>query len=207
LNDVASFCANIDGPALCNALGQTLLRCCCPGVPDTYQGSELWNQSLVDPDNRRPVDYELRRRQLEQLKRAREKDPRRLLSELLESYADGRVKQFVLHVALELRAREPELFRQGDYVPLDGGEHVVAFMRRLGQDTLVCVVPRLTRKLGAGPGRVPLGPLWGERRLAGLAPGKYRDAFTGQTTTLGESAALAELLAEFPLALLTRERA
>jgi (1->4)-alpha-D-glucan 1-alpha-D-glucosylmutase len=203
LEDVALFCRELDPTAVVNALGQALLRTCCPGVPDTYQGGELWNQSLVDPDNRRPVDYELRRKYLNELTGYRD-NPKTLATRLLESFADGRIKQYVLRQALQLRKQKPELFARGDYLALDGGEHVVAFMRAFETDTLVCVVPRLSRKL-CGRALFPVGRSWGTSLLRGLKAGAYRNLLTGDMLSLDEAAPLSRLLADFPLALLVEE--
>ncbi len=205
LEDVASFCAEIEGPALSNALGQVLLRTCSPGVPDCYQGSELWQQSLVDPDNRRPVDYELRTRSLQDLRARRAQDAHKLMAELLDTYADGRVKQYVLHAALQLRKELPEVFARGDYLPIPGGEHVVAFARRFEESAVVCIVPRLTRKLTSGRRRLALGDAWGDLTLGNLSPGNYRNVFTNEVRAWDESPLLRELLADFPIALLVKE--
>jgi (1->4)-alpha-D-glucan 1-alpha-D-glucosylmutase len=204
LQDFAGFCADIDSAGAVNALAQALLRLSAPGVPDTYQGGELWNQSLVDPDNRRPVDYELRRRYLAELG-AKRAQPQALVSELLETYPDGRIKLFVTQSALALRRQQPELFAQGDYTALDGGEHVVAFTRSFEAERLVCVVPRLSRKLTGGRHKFPIGDVWGERALSGLTPGRYRNCFTGAQLELADSAPISRILAEFPVALLIQE--
>jgi isoamylase len=203
LSDVARFCAELDVPAAVNGLGQVLLRACCPGVPDTYQGGELWNQRLVDPDNRQAVDYEQRRKYLNELTSYRD-DPKTLASNLLKRFADGRVKQYVLYRALQLRKRRPELFARGDYVALDGGEHVVAFMRTFEADRLLCVTPRLSRKL-CGRAQFPVGSVWGARVLSGVTPGRYRELFSGAQLELDATPKLADLLRDFPLALLIAE--
>jgi (1->4)-alpha-D-glucan 1-alpha-D-glucosylmutase len=204
IRDVARFCSGLDQAAATNALAQTLLRLCVPGIPDTYQGAELWNQSLVDPDNRRPVDFELRRRYLAEI-RSKLGQPAALASELLETYPDGRVKLYVTHLALELRRREPELFAQGDYVPLDGGEQTVAFMRTYEDKRVACVVPRLSRRLLGNKTGFPTGAVWGDRDLLGLDPGRYRNLFTGEVLEVSQALRLARALAVFPLALLVRE--
>ncbi|HKY36617.1 MAG TPA: glycogen debranching protein GlgX [Polyangiaceae bacterium] len=205
VESVARFCASIEATAMLNALGQTLLRLCCPGVPDTYQGSELWHQTLVDPDNRQPVDFERRRHHVNELVSQRE-NRRGLVSRLLETAADGRIKQYVVHVALELRRARPELFVQGDYLPLDGGEHVVAFMRVFERERLLCVVPRLTHEL-KGATKFPIGPMWGVRTLLGGVPGNYRNLLTGEISSLEGAPQLARLLADFPLGLWLEEPA
>jgi glycogen operon protein len=203
LEDVEAFCAEIDAPAAVNALGQVALRLCSPGVPDTYQGGELWNQSLVDPDNRRAVDYGLRRRYLTELQRAAE--PRALCAELLETFADGRVKQYVTAKLLKLRKAQPDLFARGDYTPLEDGEHVLAFARAFEQQRLLCVVPRLSRRLTAGRAKFPIGEVWGRRTLNGIKPGQYRNVLTEVRAQLSSSASLSLLLADFPVAIWLEE--
>jgi (1->4)-alpha-D-glucan 1-alpha-D-glucosylmutase len=206
LADFSQFCGRLDRAGAVNALSQTLLRLCVPGVPDTYQGGELWNQSLVDPDNRRPVDYELRRRYLSEL-RARMDAPLPLVRELLESYPDGRLKLYVMHVALQLRKREPELFAQGDYAPLTTDEHAVGFVRSFADQRLICLAPRLSLRLQRGQAGFPLGQAWGQRVVQDVEPGRYHNLLTGERFECGSELALAEVFAHLPLGLLWREPA
>jgi (1->4)-alpha-D-glucan 1-alpha-D-glucosylmutase len=206
-----------------NSLAQTLLKITAPGVPDFYQGSELWDLSLVDPDNRRPVDFARRQSALDGLAAriaAEPSDSSALATELLASWPDGVVKLYVIHRALTLRRARGRLFGIGTYLPLAAvgarAEHVVAFARRDGREAAIVAVPRLSARLTGLDGGWPLGEeTWGETWLslgdAGLA-GTYRDRFTGRrlrteprdgvpAITLG---ALLEIL---PVALLEREDA
>jgi isoamylase len=203
-DEVAKLCARIDVAAAINSLGQVLLRGSVPGVPDTYQGCELWNQTLVDPDNRRPVDFALRRRLLSELSGPADSQ-RALFRHLLQNYADGRIKQYVLWRSLLLRKSMPELFARGDYTALEGGEHVVAFSRSLEQSSVICAVPRLSFTLTMGRPEFPIGAAWGERELVGARPGSYRDVLTGETLTLDEATPLSRVFAVAPLALLVGE--
>ena len=171
-----------------NSLAQVVLKAASPGVPDFYQGSELWDFSLVDPDNRRPVDY---RRREEMLR------DRRDSSDLLRGWADGGIKMFVTRKMLELRARHRELFLEGDYQPLDGGAHAVAFARGRGSESVVVVVPRLVTSL-VPAGKFPLGSVWGDASLP--IQGAYRDIFTGDDP----GSALASIFGRFPVAVLER---
>jgi (1->4)-alpha-D-glucan 1-alpha-D-glucosylmutase len=175
-------------------------------VPDTYQGSELWQQSLVDPDNRRPVDYALRRRYLSEV-RAKQGQPQGLAGELLETYADGRIKLYVLHRALQLRKQKPDLFLQGTYTALDSDEHALAFTRCLGAECVVCVVPRLSWPLTKNGATFPLATAWGQRALRGLEAGRYRNVFTGEVWVASDELKLAQAFARLPVALLLRENA
>jgi glycogen operon protein len=203
--DVRAFCEALAPAAATNGLAQALLRYCSPGVADTYQGTELWNQSLVDPDNRRPVDYGRRRAMLAEIAR-RKGEPRQLVADLLGRYEDGAVKLYVTHVALAARRDRRDLFLRGDYEPLPGDDHVVAFARSYGAERLVCCVPRLPLGLTKGAPAFPLGEAaWGDRALALPRAGRYRNALTGAALEARGELALAEVFADFPVALLFLE--
>lgn len=185
-----------------NSLAQLCLKLASPGVPDTYQGSELWNFSLVDPDNRRPVDYALRRRHLEEL-RAWPGGQAERARELLAHHADGRIKLLVTHAGLAHRREHRALYLEGSYERIEGGRHVVAFGRRLGEDRLVCVVPRLTYTLMQGRPGWPIGQVWGEQSIDVGEPGRFVDLLTGETRS-GAQLRLTEVFADLPVALLWR---
>jgi len=133
VQDMAAFAARLARPGAINSLAQTLLRLTCPGVPDLYQGCEFWDFSLVDPDNRRPVDFAARQAALDRATgRASGENPASV-ADLLASWEDGRIKQALIHQALSLRARAPGLFGGGRYIKLrcEGAlcEHILAFGR------------------------------------------------------------------------------
>ena len=183
-----------------NSLAQTLLKLAAPGVPDIYQGTELWDFSLVDPDNRRPVDYAVRARLL-----AEHEEHRPPAAELLANLADGRAKLHVIRQGLAVRKTHAALFHGGRYTPIyaDSGyeENVIAFSLEFGGRAVVAIAPRLfARKLGDGA--APVGAFWAEARVA-LPGGAYVDVMT-QRGHNGGSARMADLLAEFPVALLVR---
>jgi (1->4)-alpha-D-glucan 1-alpha-D-glucosylmutase len=216
LDDFRAFQRRVSHHGLLNSLAQTLLKLTAPGVPDTYQGTELWDFSLVDPDNRRPVDYPRRRRLLEALRSAAAGgDLRELARDLLASKEDGRVKLYVTWRALQCRRDHPGLFSAGEYIPLavDGAQaaHLFAFARRAGDVRALVAVPRLPTRLAPDPGRPPTGPaIWQETRLllpeADPAP-RWRHVFTGASLTPVEqdghpSLAAADLFADLPVALL-----
>jgi (1->4)-alpha-D-glucan 1-alpha-D-glucosylmutase len=181
-----------------NSLAQVVLRIASPGVPDTYQGSELWDLSLVDPDNRRPVDYDERRSALRSIEGARAKD-------LLACYRDGRVKLHVLRAGLRLRREMPETFIEGDYVAIDGGDDVVAFARHHDEGSVVCAVTRRPYRVTRGRAPFAIDDVWGARTLA-VPHGEWRDALTGTTHSVsGDGLAMARLFAELPVALLVRK--
>jgi len=203
-----------------NSLAQTLLKAVSPGVPDFYQGSELWDLSLVDPDNRRPVDFAHRRQMLDTLCgriEAAGSDLTGVCRELLERWADGRVKLYVTHRALTLRRGRARLFAVGAYQALAAAgqhaQHVVALARREGGDVVVAVVPRLTARLAGLTGTIPLGePAWENTWvvLGDDLAGVYRDRFTGltlETERRDGATALAcpAVFGHFPVALLERQ--
>ena len=172
-----------------NSLAQLVLKIASPGVPDFYQGTELWDFSLVDPDNRRPVDYAKRRAMLDSVRNADRKT-------MLRRWLDGRVKMFTTVMALDVRNRHAETFRRGAYRAIDGGANICAFLRG---DDVVVAVPRLIAKMS--PRNVPLGDVWGDARLN--ISGAWRNAFTDETVE-GDSLPLAQVFATFPVAMLER---
>jgi (1->4)-alpha-D-glucan 1-alpha-D-glucosylmutase len=214
LDDLAGVARRVAFFGRINSLAQTLLKLTSPGVPDTYQGTELWDLSLVDPDNRRPVDYELRRRALSALdERATDDAGRaRLAAELLAQAEDGRIKLYLVATALRHRRAHRELYRRGDYLPLEAtgkrSAHLCAYARARGDEALIVVAPRLVVGLTEGAERMPLGAeVWDDTALAlpaPLAEGRYRDLLTGQVHTVGDTTPLGELLAVLPIALLER---
>jgi (1->4)-alpha-D-glucan 1-alpha-D-glucosylmutase len=181
-----------------NAISQVVLKATAPGVPDFYQGTELWDFSLVDPDNRRSVDYERRSAMLRNIKEAHGRGSLDVES-LLRGWASGRAKMFVTWRLLELRARHADVFRSGAYEPLDGGAHVCAFKR--GERILVAV-PRLVTSL-TKPGTFPLGDVWDAASLSGSAGGRWKNAFSGDVLE-GERLPLARVFERFPVAVLER---
>ena len=172
-----------------NSLAQTLLKVASPGVPDFYQGTELWDLSLVDPDNRRPVDYERRAAALAAVRAVLDApmDARRdAVQRLLDRWTDGTIKMLIAAAALQLRRSMPEVFLEGDYLPLDvectvPGQ-VVAFARALADGrAAIAVAPHLAARLTDAEG-LPLGDRWKTSRVLlppALAAVTYRDAFTG----------------------------
>jgi (1->4)-alpha-D-glucan 1-alpha-D-glucosylmutase len=194
------------------SLSQALLKVACPGVPDLYQGTEIWDFSLVDPDNRRPVDFARRRALLEGLDLAEREDRSALLESLREGWKDGRIKLYLLSRALRFRRSHPCLFRDGSYVALRArgrrNEHVLAFARRLDGDSVITIAPRWTTRLarvGSAFGRLDLD---GARLpLPAGMPRRWHNVFTGSEVTASDAADGAELdvhdvLSEFPVALL-----
>jgi (1->4)-alpha-D-glucan 1-alpha-D-glucosylmutase len=235
LADFARFQQTIARAGAINSLGQALLKLTVPGVPDTYQGNELWDLSLVDPDNRRPVDYRLRQRSLAGLARTGDDDASasRLVRRLVSGWTDGRIKQYLTWRALGVRRQHPDLFKRGSYRPLDAAgplaDHLCAFLRQHDGQQIVVAVPRLiARLLADAPDESAHGPLqFGEgvwdatQVLLPEAPGqRYRCVFTGETVesvrlcsdgsedapdTAQSALPLGTLFAHCPVILLVRE--
>jgi (1->4)-alpha-D-glucan 1-alpha-D-glucosylmutase len=197
LKDVANTVARLAHLGLLVGLSQALVKVASPGVPDYYQGTELWDFSLVDPDNRRPVDYELRRKLL-----------RDAGTDLLTNLSDGRAKMQVIRKGLEVRRKFPALFHSGRYTPLyaDAGreENIISFSLSEGADSVIAVAPRLFSRLMDADELAPLGAkAWADARLP--LQGQYVDVLTGaRHEARNGQVALARLLAVFPVALLVR---
>lgn len=221
LDDFLPLQAVVARYGMVNGLAQVLLRVAAPGVADCYQGTELWDLNLVDPDNRRPVDYDLRSRLAADLDReVRRADGGRLdlVHRLMAAWPDGRIKFYVLQEALRHRRAHAALYLDGDYVPLTGEgrahAHLCAFARLHHDEAVVAIVPRLMATLTAEREQELADrhlwtdtwvtvPSWRERS-------RYRHLFTGEqfeTVTQGERQALpvGPLLSPCPAALLMRE--
>ncbi|HWR35954.1 MAG TPA: malto-oligosyltrehalose synthase [Clostridia bacterium] len=195
-----------------NSLSQVLIKLTAPGVPDIYQGQELWDFSLVDPDNRRPVDFDLRRQYLDELsQRAASGDLIAICDELIRSWQDGRIKLWVTNRTLQFRREHGQLFQQGDYVPLHGAvqnrNHVVSFARVHERDMVIAATPRFAYTLLHGEQRVPLGDVWGDAELE-LPPNannaQFTNLFTGELLRASREHTLLcrDIFRHFPVALL-----
>jgi (1->4)-alpha-D-glucan 1-alpha-D-glucosylmutase len=218
LKDFIPFARRIARIGIVHSLSQTLLKLASPGVPDIYQGCELWDSSLVDPDNRRPVDYELRRRLLGRIEeRLRSGASRRdLAAELLAAPEDGAIKLYLACTLLRHRRNDPELYAQGSYRPLDAEgpskANVVAFGRHREGRYAVAIVSRLVASLmGAEAEEAPIGPeTWGETCLLVPdlpVPRRWRDLLTDNIVEVREMEgrpvlSLAEVFQTLPVALL-----
>jgi (1->4)-alpha-D-glucan 1-alpha-D-glucosylmutase len=214
LRELAEFHATVAAFGRVNGLAQTLVKIAAPGVPDFYQGTELWDLSLVDPDNRRPVDFALRERVLGLLdaEASAASDPGALARALFERGDDGRVKLFVTRRALACRRANGALFAEGEYRPLDVrgalAEHVLAFARVRRAQAAVAVVPRLLARLGRA--EPPLGAaFWGEETavaLSDLGATAFVDALTGARVAAVDGAiGVGQILANLPVALLVAD--
>ena len=209
--DFVAFASRIARHGVYNSLAQLAIKIGAPGVPDFYQGTELWDFSLVDPDNRRPVDYTRRRELLDALPAPDSPEPS-LVSELLAHPEDDRLKLFASATMLRARRAAHDVFRCGSYEPLavegSAREHVFAFARVLGQRQAIVAVPRLVATLRPD-GDAPIGDTWRDTRIAvpDTAPRCYRQAFTGACANVIEDGGrrwirAADAFAHFPIAFL-----
>jgi (1->4)-alpha-D-glucan 1-alpha-D-glucosylmutase len=211
LRSFAEFHASVARAGMYNSLAQTLLKIAAPGAPDFYQGAELWDFNLVDPDNRRPVDFAKRRASLASLTTEREGDLTELVSWLIANPQDGRIKLYLTSRALQFRRDRQALFAEGDYLPLTARgqkeSHVIAFARAAADQTAVVVTGRFFTRLG-DLSQPPMGSkVWGESVLKmdhASAAGTYRDAFTGRLIYAEAELPLAQDFAHLPVALLER---
>jgi (1->4)-alpha-D-glucan 1-alpha-D-glucosylmutase len=199
-----------------NSLAQVLLKLTSPGVPDIYQGTELWDFSLVDPDNRRPVDFERRHALLTEIQEQEQADRLALAQALLEDAPSGRIKLYLTYRILDYRRRQEALFRQGRYLPLpaegDLAEHVCAFARQDETEAVLTIAPRFPVILAHGQKLPPMGDLWEDTRLplpAGWAGHGLENLLTGEfiEPTVEEGKPflpLAAALAVWPVAFFAR---
>jgi (1->4)-alpha-D-glucan 1-alpha-D-glucosylmutase len=212
VNDFMKSQSSVARAGMFNSLSQTLLKITAPGIPDFYQGTEIWDFSLVDPDNRRPVDYAHRQSLLDSLE---SNDLTELVEDLIKNPEDGRIKLFITARALNLRRTERELFDRGEYIPLqasgDRERHAIAFARSSGDKAVIVAASRFFTKLGDNSRPPTGGEVWGDTMI--LLPeqlgGCYRDRFTGRSMCAQKSEnvlsiSLAEVLSHLPVALLER---
>lgn len=218
LKDFVNFQKVIANYGMYNSLSQVLLKITCPGVPDFYQGTEIWNLSLVDPDNRRPVDYALRNRMLEDLKKREfEISQREFSRELIANRTDGMIKLYLIYKTINYRRKNRELFERGEYLPLEvmgeRADNVCAFARRIGTQRVIVSVPRYFTKLIPQAEDLPLGKqVWGDSYIVVpiSEPGaRYLNIFTGETLTartFKEATALqlSDVFFSFPVSVLER---
>ena len=211
-DDFLPVARRVAAAGIYNSLAQVAIKILAPGVPDFYQGTELWDFSLVDPDNRRPVDYGRRRDLLAALDDERARSgAAALAAALMTEPRHDRLKLYSSSTLLRFRRSEPQLFAEASYVPLTARgarqEHVFAFARELAGRRVLVVVPRLVATLTAGPDVPPLGEaIWSDTELmlpTGWGPA-YRDILTDTAVTAhaGHAVHLAAVFGRFPLAVL-----
>jgi (1->4)-alpha-D-glucan 1-alpha-D-glucosylmutase len=217
LFDFEPFARRIADLGIWNSLSQTLIKLTSPGIPDVYQGSELFDFRLVDPDNRGPVDFTLRAEMLEQMEQQLTGPPGNmsvLAADLISGRTDGRVKLYLIRQLLHFRRAHPDLFTIGEYLPLEivgeRKEHVVAYLRRLGPTAVVVAVPRLVGGLVGMTGLPPFGrEVWSDTAMelpAEFAGSGFINLLTGESINCEgperNRCSLAGVFSTFPVAAL-----
>ena len=211
LEDFIRFQGEISYYGIYNSLSQTLLKITSPGLPDFYQGTELWDLNFVDPDNRRPVDFNKRRKLLDEIEQYLVSgDFKNYIRDIMSSFHDGRIKLFLVRMSLEFRNRNKMLYNQGDYVPLECEgtykRNIIAFSRSEGGSVAITVVPRFVSDL-MEMGEKPIGEIWDDTSLniPEIFSGIYKDVFTLKRINMNDSSRVGDILSEFPVALLEKE--
>jgi len=189
LGEVETFVADIMRAGVCNSLAQLVLKIAAPGLPDFFQGRELWDFSLVDPDNRRPIDFAPRPAWLAQVTAAAEAGGAGAVEQWFDHPADGFIKLWITAAGLRLRQRRAALFRQGGYLPLScegpAAQHVFAFARHWKDEVALVAVGRHLARMGASP----VGEVWQDTVVllpSSLPSVHVRDVFTGRQPVTAE---------------------
>ena len=211
LKDIIPFCRRVSHYGMLNSLSQTLIKITSPGVPDFYQGTELWDLNLVDPDNRRPVDFEKRRAMLAGIREEEDSNIDRLIRDLLSTREDGRIKLFLIYRALKARRTHREIFQEGAYLPLESAgrfrSHVIAFAWRYQRQWALVIAPRFLTRL-VQEGDFPLGrKVWQDTEVTmpDGAPAQWRNVITSEVLSAGHALPVGDALLNFPVALLMGE--
>ncbi|MEL6813740.1 MAG: malto-oligosyltrehalose synthase [Cyanobacteria bacterium J06598_3] len=212
LDKLQTFQKRVADYGIYNSLSQLLIKLTAPGIPDFYQGTELWDLSLVDPDNRRAVDYTKRLKALQDIQSRWQKQPAALIKTLLKNRTDGRVKLFLTLRGLAARNYFRNVFRGGAYLPLkvtgEKADHIIAFARHKGEHTVITVVPRFLTGL-VQPDELPLGKkVWGDTaiQLPSGSKATWVNWITEQPIEeLTDAPAVSDLFSQFPVALLVSE--
>ncbi|MBI5642210.1 MAG: malto-oligosyltrehalose synthase [Deltaproteobacteria bacterium] len=207
LQDFLPFQRKIAWYGIFNSLSQLVIKLTSPGLPDFYQGTELWDLNLVDPDNRRPVDFIKRKKILREIKEKENRGLKSLAAGLLKEAEDGKVKLFTIYMALKARRDRAELFDYGSYIPLETKgafqKNIFSFARERNGARMVTAAPRFLSML-AKEDVLPVGDVWGDTEILlpnSLSGAPWRDAFTGNEIT-GRSLKAGEVFSDFPVALL-----
>jgi (1->4)-alpha-D-glucan 1-alpha-D-glucosylmutase len=199
--ELSNFVESIAAAAALAGLTQTFLRLTTPGVPDLYQGCDFWDFSLVDPDNRRAVDYAARKTSLHSS---------RSLREHMTKWRSGTVKQWLIATVLAHRRQMPQLYGAGDYVPISVSgtyaSHVIAFERRFEGTRIVCVASRWAQSFLHAESDIPLiaAERWEDTTLI-IDAGAFTDIFSGAAVSIENGCSISERLHEFPIALLSAQ--
>jgi (1->4)-alpha-D-glucan 1-alpha-D-glucosylmutase len=213
LTDFLKFQKKIAKLAVFNSLSQTLLKITSPGVPDFYQGTEFWNLTLVDPDNRDKINFAKRKAALKYIKSKTDKKTK-LIEELLNNSGDGRIKLFLIYTSLKTRNENTDIFAHGKYISFKcAGEcknNIVAFKREYENKKIMVIASRFFGELIKDYNQVPAGEKVWQNTFVNL-PAKdcglhFRDVFTNQTIVTEQKFHIKNILTKFPVALLVEQK-
>ena len=211
LEEFIPFQKRIAHYGILNGLSQVLIKMVSPGIPDFYQGTELWDLSLVDPDNRRPVDFSNRLALLTEIQDRINTDVLGLIQELIDARQDGRIKLFLIKRILDARRRYSDVFTHGDYTPIiatgNFSDHLVAFVRRHGKEAIMAIATRFLTSVVSAE-EFPLGrDMWIDTRFdLSLKDGAVlHNLITGQVIGGAEALNVGKMLEHFPVSLLYTE--
>jgi (1->4)-alpha-D-glucan 1-alpha-D-glucosylmutase len=217
LADLDQFAQRVSRAGMLNSLSQCLLKLTSPGVPDIYQGNELWEFSLVDPDNRRPVDYDFRKRALAELRSGDQSPQQNYARALAQNLSDGKAKLYLTAITLCLRKRQPALFQRAEYIPLrvtgPRANNIVAFVRQHEDRAAIVAVPRLcATRTGQNGNGICDEAIWADTKLElpNALVNCYHNVFTGECIPVNsqperKTLAISKLLENFPVSLLISE--
>lgn len=206
--DFTAFQKKVAAYAVYNSLSQVLIKMAAPGIPDFYQGSELWELNLVDPDNRRPVDFEGRAKLLTEIKSKENQSGSGFLTELLTHAENGCVKMFLIYKLLSARRRHRQIFEDGDYIPLtttgSKSEHITAFARKSGKKIAIAIATRFVTSI-ISPAQLPIGDsIWKDTSI--IIPDEtsnlWLNIITGEKIDNSKKLLVGHILSKFPVALL-----
>lgn len=202
------FCRKVAGFGVIKSLSQSLIKMTAPGIPDIYQGTELWDLSYVDPDNRRPVDYGLRLNYMADFRVFSKTNLNKKIKTIIANYTSGKIKMYTLYKTLLLRRRDQDLFKKGDYLPLEitgkASDKLIAFARTFNDEWRIIIAPVLVTDLFTFENLTPYKEQLedGFINLPPNAPTEWDRVFTGGELVAEGKIPLIELFSDFPIALL-----
>ncbi|MGE5498638.1 MAG: malto-oligosyltrehalose synthase [Syntrophothermus sp.] len=206
LEDFISFQSKIAWYGYFNSISQLLVKMTGPGVPDFYQGCELWDLSLVDPDNRRPVDYTLRKQYLRELREYEDGNLQKYITKLSEDFSNAKIKIFLTARTLKIRKKYEQLFQQGEYIPIktEGSykDSIIAFVRRYNENFSITVVPRFLTGI-ISPGQLPYGEVWKDTKISlPFEVSQLNNVITDEQIQSAGTILVGTILSNFPAAVI-----
>jgi len=212
LRDFLKFQKKIATYGIYNSLSQTLIKMTAPGVPDIYQGTELWDLNFVDPDNRRAVDYKKRVSLLKDIKNRHKMNAPAFIKKLIKEKESGQIKMFLIWKVLTFREQNHEIFLNGRYISLKTTgiykNHIISFARKSGKASIITIIPRFLTSV-ARRGQEPLGKIWKDTKIIipnQIKNNEWEDVIAGNLIESRKSILVRDILKYFPVALLSNRR-